>query len=293
MFREILEKNITLKIPLKSEDDIDSAVQELTQQIQNAAWRSTPEMESKAEKETNYPKYVKDKIIEKRKVRRQWQLSRHPADKAKLNRITRALKTLLYNLKNDNSQNYIKNLSAHEQGDYTLWKATRKIKQPKQHDPPIRLARGNWAREDKEKAEAFALHLASIFEPNQTAITEEEEKTISEYLETPLQLCLPIKHFSPGEIRFEIKLLNHKKAPDFDLINAKVLKELPKKAIMAITQIYNAIIRTDYFPVLWKFAKIILIHKPGKPQHEISSYRPIYCNQYFYLEPHDGLELNI
>ena len=56
----------------------------------------------------------------------------------------------------------------------------------------------------------------------------------------------PIKHFSPREVRREIQKLNSKKAPGYDLINPKVLKELPKKGVVATTQIYNAIIRIQY-----------------------------------------------
>jgi hypothetical protein len=41
-----------------------------------------------------------------------------------------------------------------------------------------------------------------------------------------------------------------------------------------LTTIYNNILRLTYFPVLWKFAQIIMNHKPGNPQI-VTSYRPI------------------
>ncbi|KAF0770413.1 Uncharacterized protein FWK35_00027371 [Aphis craccivora] len=31
----------------------------------------------------------------------------------------------------------------------------------------------------------------------------------------------------------------------------------------------------SYFPLIWKFSTIILIHKPNKNKNEASSYRPI------------------
>lgn len=88
-------------------------------------------------------------------------------------------------------------------------------------------------------------------------------------------MSIPIKYFSPEEIQNEIKRLNPKKAPRYALITAGLLKQLPKKNIVAPTQIFNAIIRIQYYPVQWKFAQIILIHKPEKPAYETSSYRHI------------------
>jgi hypothetical protein len=69
--------------------------------------------------------------------------------------------------------------------------------------------------------------------------------------------------------------LNQRKAPGYDLITGKILKEMPRKSIVHLTTICNAIIRTGYFPVQWKVVQIIMIPKPEKPLEEASSYRPI------------------
>jgi hypothetical protein len=53
------------------------------------------------------------------------------------------------------------------------------------------------------------------------------------------------------------------------------LKELSKKGITYLIQIYNAVLWTAYFPQTWKVDQIILIPKPGKPTEDLSSYRPI------------------
>jgi hypothetical protein len=50
---------------------------------------------------------------------------------------------------------------------------------------------------------------------------------------------------------------------------------MPRKGIVHLPTICNAIIRKRYFPVQWKVAQIMMIPKPGKPLEEVSSYRPI------------------
>jgi hypothetical protein len=60
------------------------------------------------------------------------------------------------------------------------------------------------------------------------------------------------------------------------LITGKILKELPETGFRYITQIFNAILHTGYFPDQWKVAQVILIPKPGKPPEDPKSYRPVY-----------------
>lgn len=42
-----------------------------------------------------------------------------------------------------------------------------KILRPQAGNPPIRLSNGDWARNDENKAEAFAYHLEDIFQINE------------------------------------------------------------------------------------------------------------------------------
>jgi hypothetical protein len=81
--------------------------------------------------------------------------------------------------------------------------------------------------------------------------------------------------FTPVEIKNAINLLNPHKAPRHDLIVTKILKNLPRKAILLITYIYNSILCLCHFPIQCKLAQIIMISKPGKPPKEVMLYRPI------------------
>ena len=60
-----------------------------------------------------------------------------------------------------------------------------------------------------------------------------------------------------------------------DLMSGKVFKGLPRKAITLLTTLYNSILRVSYYPLLWTFAQIIMVPKPGKPVEDVTSYRPI------------------
>jgi hypothetical protein len=71
-----------------------------------------------------------------------------------------------------------------------------------------------------------------------------------------------------------LTLTHPTKASGYDLITGKRLKELSRKGLRAITQIYNATFKLEYFPCHWKMGQIIMIPKPGKNPSEVTSYRP-------------------
>jgi hypothetical protein len=64
--------------------------------------------------------------------------------------------------------------------DYTLRRATRKLRQPITYIPPLRKTDGDWTKNTKEKTEAFANYLELTFQPNTTqknAINQQEYNT--------------------------------------------------------------------------------------------------------------------
>jgi hypothetical protein len=71
---------ITLEIPLKTEIHIEEAVENITKAIQHATWQATPNRNERNSKE-ECPIIVKQKVAEKRKARKRWQLTRASHDK--------------------------------------------------------------------------------------------------------------------------------------------------------------------------------------------------------------------
>lgn len=275
-FSKIMNERINLNMPLKNEIDIDDANEHLVTVIQETAWETTPKPDNK-QQINDYPMDIKNNITIKRRLRRKWQLSRDPIDKKNLNKATKKLKKLIYDYNNNNIQNNLKNLTATQATEYSLWKITKKLKRPPTQIPPIKKADNQWAKSDNERAETFAEHLASVF-TSWPAIQSpsDHENMIAEFLESPLPMSLPINNFSFTEVQKAIKYkINTKKSPGYDLITGKILNELPKKAIVFLTALFNSVLRTSHIPNQWKVAQIIMIPKPGKPPTEVSSYRPI------------------
>jgi hypothetical protein len=71
----------------------------------------------------------------------------------------------------------------------------------------------------------------------------------------------------PAEVQHAIQGLNISKVPGPDGIPNKALKHLPQRIILLLVALSNAILRTQYFPPVWKHARVISILKPGKDRH--------------------------
>jgi hypothetical protein len=80
LFREIIDRRLQLNIPLKTEEELNDAVEQFTNEIQKAAWEATPEQED-TEKDEDCPLSIKQKIAEKRRIRKAWKNSRSPNEK--------------------------------------------------------------------------------------------------------------------------------------------------------------------------------------------------------------------
>ena len=113
--------------------------------------------------------------------------------------------------------------------------------------------------------------------PNLTHLATATHNKINNFihnkLSTPTDKTLT--HCTPLEVKGYITTLKKRKAPGIDNIKNQMLIHLPTKAIVFITNIFNACIRFNYFPKAWKIANVVAIHKVGSPANNPTSYRPI------------------
>jgi len=88
-FQELLTISLNNSIPLKAENNILHAVESFNHEIQQAAWNAilvykNPNMNFEG------LSTIKDKLAEKRKLRKLWHINRCPILKTKLNRVIKA-----------------------------------------------------------------------------------------------------------------------------------------------------------------------------------------------------------
>ncbi|KAL4104430.1 hypothetical protein QTP88_019731 [Uroleucon formosanum] len=273
-FSEIMQNTTYLIISLKNKEDIESAAQNLVMSIQSAIFKSShPKTQSSKHNTSNQslPTNITNLISEKRRVRSRWQKYRYPSDNKLYNHLANTIKKLILKNKSEYFENKYQSLN---QTDGSL--LTKNFLRIKEQRPPITDSDGSLAISDIEKANLFGKHLSKIFTPHADKIpNSDHSETIEQFINSPLPMSLPAKHTSPSEILFLIKKLKNGKSPGHDLITNKVLKDLPRKPILLIYFIFNAMLRLSYFPLIWKLSTVIIIPKPNKPKTLATSYRPI------------------
>lgn len=268
-FKYILSEKIELKIPLRTKDQIDEELTSFINAIQTSAWESTPTT-SHTNTTGTYPKEIRDLLSKKRKARKKWQRERTIENKRTLNRLVNELKRITQESKNKAMSRYLGNLTATKETNYNLWKATRQLNQASPTIPPLKNVDGSWVKKAEEKVDLFANYFSNIFKPLECRSDNEETYK--------LEKCdnQVIKPATIKELENLIaKDLSAKKSPGYDLITTKILKKLPHIAVKKLLFIINACFRLRHVPLEWKVAEVIVIKKSGKPDHEITSYRPI------------------
>ena len=140
-FRLELERTTNLEVQLKTPQHIEEEAEKFTKLVQRAAWNNTKEIKRRTVG-INYPAEIKQLVGEKRKARRRWQQTRDPKDKTVQNRRTTNLKREIQKWKEESVQYYLVNLTNEKETEFSLWKATKKLKRPLSQIPPIKKT--NW-----------------------------------------------------------------------------------------------------------------------------------------------------
>ncbi|VVC31471.1 Pre-C2HC domain,Endonuclease/exonuclease/phosphatase,Reverse [Cinara cedri] len=187
-FHDLVDQQIKLNIKLKSNDNLDLAVNNLTNLIQSAAWSSTVTTFNPSKTPT-LPVHIREIIVEKCRTRALYQRTCLPSHKQKYNKLANHLKKLLAKLKSKSFESFLTNLSPND-----------------------------------DKAEMFKLYLSDIFKPHSDIFSPNNINPVEEYLNSPLPLARPVKHFTLNEVKYAIYKYSFKKSPGFDHITAEVAR---------------------------------------------------------------------
>ena len=121
------------------------------------------------------------------------------------------------------------------------------MKPPVEAQSPLRKADGTWARSAEEKANLFAHHLSTVFQPNPPTNDFVLEETNDIALNDDDMISI-----SPEDINTIVKenmnKKNKKKSPGCDLITPSMIKNIPYVSIIVLYIMFNAILKLGVFP---------------------------------------------
>ena len=83
------------------------------------------------------------------------------------------------------------------------------------------------------------------------------------------------KNIKIDELASTVKKLDIKKACGEDKITNKLIKLTYDSTKDFILKLFNSSLYHRYYPKVFKKSQITMLHKPGKPKLEITSYRPL------------------
>lgn len=276
-FKQIINHNIHLaNFRINNTNEIDLAIDNITNLINFAKENSIPLKKITQGSHIVLPNYIKYIITKRNNKRRQWQRSRTTDSLREYFVLKKEVNYLIFNLKNQDWNNKIKNLTPHSKN---FWKITKLLKNKTNKLPPLK--RGNeFLYTDKEKADEIALSFQKSHHITINYTHQLTDNAVNESINNlnnvdPQRNTGQITFCTPKEIKIYLKNLKNSKAPGPDSITNTLLKHLPRKAIIYMNHIFNACLQQAYFPCGWKHAKVIALPKPNKNLTDAQNFRPI------------------
>ena len=273
-FEALVHNKIPLRAePLDSPSSIDRLEEKITSTIRDAISEATAPR--KLRTLPPIPKRLFDLIARKRKTREEWQRTREPATKTKLNSYIERIRA---ELESAAAESWEKRIEEASEDQPSLNKLCRLVTKKAPPVRPLLHPDGTLCFDSQGRAEILAVHLESQFLPNPSQRVEAHntlEAEVQEKIRSPPDPDQPPPFFSPSSVKKAISSLKPKKAPGRDTVTNAALRHLPNRAIAALTRLLNAILRLGYFPQAWKEGLVIMLPKPGKNPRLPENYRSI------------------
>jgi hypothetical protein len=275
-FRSDINRAIKINSNIGTREKLNSEITKFTSILVEMSKKHSKEVDPTFR--LQIPDDITQLMKERNKIRKIYQRTGASEDKNLMTKHNEEIKNRLEIHKRKFWNNKLKKLNTK---DNSLWKMAKSLKKNRNELPPLQLVNGDEAVTDKEKAEALVSHFQSIHQDLFSISTPEQDRIDTEVeamLKTespPDNDYLDSMRTNPHEIFKIVKRLKIGKAFGEDNVQNIVLKNLPRKAIIQLNHIVNAIFNLNYFPVKFKSAVIIPIPKSGKNKMKISSYRPI------------------
>ncbi|KAJ0173910.1 hypothetical protein K1T71_010056 [Dendrolimus kikuchii] len=266
--------------PLSTPEEVESSARLIMERMKAAKDAATTMSPIRTRRRPELPARLSQDINHKRALRRLWARTRCPVLKTRLNALTAQVSEAVKTWRGETWENVI-DRSEHATDLHALNRVLQRTPIPTY---PLLDDVGRKRFKPQDRAEILAEHLEKQFSPHPVPVAATDdirehhqlvERTVLEFLSRP-QTPLDGKVFiSPAEVRKAALCLPRRKAPGSDETPTEALRNLPRRGCAALARLFNGILRTSYFPDVWKTGKVIMLPKPGKDRRLPSSYRPI------------------
>lgn len=262
----------SLDLSAVNRTSIDSMINQFSTHIEEAKRSAVPLAEPH---KTHTIKFT-DELLHLQRLRnnarRNWQRTRDPTYRRTCNELNHIINQKVNQLKNNNWSQQLSKLTTNSR---QMWKIGKCLKNPIKYVPPFKI-NGESIITDQNKSNALADQFVKshLLTANSTCITNNiaVQHSIDSINNT---IGFDCDYFKPKELLSIIKSLKNYKAPGPDKLQNILIKKLPRKAIVMLNFIFNACLKTSYFPNEWKIANVIAIAKPIKDLTHPQNYRPI------------------
>lgn len=270
LFRRTIEAGLdSVDNQITSEEEIDEALAQLETIILQAKEEAIPQERNGSDglfidDETRF--YVRQRNY----FRMIYLRTRDPSDLDNYNYLRKLVKENIIRLTTERWETKLKDCDSNHTA---VFKLAKSLKRKRIQIPPL-----GTAVSDSDKAEILSENFASNHNnPLKTKLIK-HTRNVNRVVKTFLNNTNsdePPPQIPYLEVAKTIKDLKNGKAAGEDQLCARVLKNLPNRAIFLITIIFNACLILNYFPLKWRHARVFPLLKPGKLPNVATSYRPI------------------
>lgn len=279
MFRAHIDLLIDHNVLITSKEDIDRYLHHLVSTINESIEIAVPKI-SNRKRVSSPPDFIIDLIQRRNILRRKYRNSGNPqVIKSQINMLTRYIKYSLNDIKNKELEAKLEAIPSNSRNLFQPIGKLYRLDRPSYTLPPLVTDNG-FIHNIKDKSNYIGKHFESVstlsavdssYDAHDALISND----VSEYFNTFHNPQARTPQTTPKELKNIIKNLKNKKAPGNDKLNNITVKNLPRKALILLSKITNAILKLGYFPKNWKCAKVIPIPKSGKVPNNPLHLRPI------------------
>ncbi|GBP15703.1 Probable RNA-directed DNA polymerase from transposon X-element [Eumeta japonica] len=137
-FKKYLSSHCSESIRLRTPGDIELGIENISKMMNEAVHHASTTYQQPSFNRI-FSADIQRLVSEKRRARREWQQHRSPQHKARLRECITQLRNLLASEKTASFKEYLENLDATSETNYSLWRAARNLKRPVQFKPPYAI----------------------------------------------------------------------------------------------------------------------------------------------------------